>query len=128
MNESASTRAQQVARSVSTFERARTGRPPQSVAVVLAGDTLVATLHGALSPAEQALAQTPAGLALVQEFHRTLFASACGPLRQEVTRITGAEVREASAEVQGAAGTVVQVFLLAGTLGEETWSGTPPAP
>ena len=118
MDASGTTRAQQLARTVCAFERARTGRPPRSVAVVLGGDTLVATLHGALSPAEQALAQTPAGLALVQEFHRALFASACGPLRQEV--------RAAGAEVQGATGTVVLVFLLAGSPLAETWSGTPP--
>ena len=126
MDESASTRAQQLARSVSAFECARTGRPPKSVAVVLGGDTLVATLHGALSPAEQALAQTPAGLALVQEFHRALFASACGPLRQELERITGAEVREAGAQVHGGSGTLVLVFLLAGRLPAETWSEAAP--
>ena len=126
MDESGSTRAHQVARTVSAFERARTGRPPKSVAVVLGGETLVITLHGALSPAEQALAQTPAGLALVQEFHRALFASASGPLRQEVGRITGADVRAAGAEVQGATGTVVLVFSLAGSVPTETWSGTAP--
>src|SRR5687768_3779582 len=99
MDESGPTRAQQAARTVSAFERKRTGRLPKSVAVVLGGETLVATLHGALSSAEQAVAQTPAGLALVREFHRALFASACGPLRQEVERIAGAEVHEAGAEV-----------------------------
>ena len=126
MDESTPTRAQQVAWAVSVFERERTGRPPRSVAVVLGGETLVVTLHGALSPAEQALTQTPTGAALVQEFHRVLFASACGPLRREVERLTGVAVREVAAEVQGTTGILVQVFLLAGSVPAETWSGTAP--
>jgi uncharacterized protein YbcI len=126
MNESGSTQAQQVARTLIAFEREQTGRRPKSVAVVLGGETLVAILHGALSPAEQSLAQTPAGLALLQEFHRALLANACSPLWQEVGRITGTEVRAAGAEVQGATGTVVLIFLLAGSAPIVTWSGTAP--
>ena len=53
----------------------RTGHVPKSVTVVLSESTLVITLHGALSPAEKALAKSPAGAAQVQEFHRQLFAN-----------------------------------------------------
>ena len=42
------------------------------------------TLHGALSPAEKALAQSPAGAAQVQEFHRQLFIDSADALRQEI--------------------------------------------
>ena len=80
------------------------------MAVVLSGDTLLITLHGALSPAEKALAQNPEGAAKVQEFHRQLFASSADELRQEIKRITGVEVREAATEVETTTGTVVQVF------------------
>ena len=52
--------AQQIAQAAIAFEQQRTGHEPQSVAVVLSGDTLLITLHGALSPAEKALAQSPA--------------------------------------------------------------------
>jgi len=124
-DESGSSRARQLARAACSFERQRTGHPCDSVAVVLAADTLAVTLHGALSAAERDLAGTDAGAALVREFHRALFAGACGPLRQEVERITGTAVREASAEVQGATGTVL-VFLLAGGVAAENWSGVPP--
>ena len=132
MNESNSTMAQQIAQAASAFERQRTGHAPRSVTVVLSGETLVVTLHGALSPAEQALARTPEGAARVQEFHRQLFASSAESLRQEIKRITGVEVREATAEVEAGTGTVVQVFttgtvvqvfLLAGSVPAETWSG-----
>jgi len=135
MDQANSTAAQQIARAAVAFEQQRTGHVPQSVTVVLSGDTLVITLHGVLSPAEKALARSPTGAAQVQEFHRQLFANACGTLRQEIKRITGAEVREAVAEVEPETGTVVQVFtsdtsvqvfLLARSVPADTWSGDGP--
>jgi hypothetical protein len=71
----------------------------------------------------------------IQEFHRRLFASSSDSLRREIKRITGMEVREATAEVEpvtGAVvqafttGNVVQVFQLVGSVTTETWSGTGP--
>jgi uncharacterized protein YbcI len=127
--------AQQVAQAASDFQHQRSGHMPKSVTVVLSEDTLVVTLHGALSPAEQALAQSPAGAAQVQEFHRQLFANSCDSLRQEIRRITGAEVREAAAEVEATTGTVVQVFttgtmvqvfLLTRSITEDAWRGSAP--
>jgi uncharacterized protein YbcI len=132
---SSPTIAQQIAQAAVAFERQRTGHTPHSVAVVLGEGTLVVTLHGALSPAEQALARTPDGAAKVQEFHRQLFTDAAGPFRTEIRRITGVEVREATAEVEPATGTVIQVFttgtavqvyLLAGAVAAGSWSGADP--
>lgn len=131
MNKSNATAAQQIARAAIAFERQTTGHEPKAVTVVLSDHTLVITLDEALSPAEKALAGNPAGAAQVQEFHRQLFANASGSLRQEIQRITGAEVREAIAEVGTptgtlvkafTTGTVVQVFLLAHSVPAETWS------
>jgi uncharacterized protein YbcI len=125
--------AQQIAQAAIAFQRLRTGHEPQSVAVVLSGDTLLITLHGALSPAEKALAKSPAGAAQVQEFHRQLFTNSAEELRQEIKRITGVEVREASTEVEAVTGTVVQVFttgtmvqvfLLAQGVPAGSWSGS----
>ncbi len=119
------TMAKQIARAATAFQQQRTGHAPTSVSVVLSGDTLVVTLHGALSPAEQAMAKSPDGAAKVQEFHRQLFVTAADTLRQEIKRITGMDVREATAEVEPksgsvvqvfTSGTMVQVFLLSGTL------------
>jgi uncharacterized protein YbcI len=124
--------AHQIARAAIEFDHQTTGRVPKSVTVVLINDTLVITLHGALSPAEKALAMSQEGAAQVQEFHRQLFANASGALRQEIKRITGVEVREATAEVETTtgtvvnvftSGTVVQVFLLARGVSADTWSG-----
>ncbi len=69
----------------------------------------------------------------MQEFHRQLFNDSADPLRQEIKRITGVDVREATAEVETTTGTVVhvfttgtmvQVFLLAHGIPADTWSGS----
>jgi uncharacterized protein YbcI len=125
--------AREIARVACEFEQRKTGNPPKSITVVLVENTLVITLHGSLSPAELALAKSPAGAAQVQEFHRQLFENSAGSLRREIKRITGVDVREAAVEVAPASGsvekvfvtgTVVEVFLLAENLAGDIWSGT----
>ena len=122
--------AQQIANVAIAFEEQRLGRKPTSVTVVLGGNTLVITMHGVLSPAEQALAAGSAGAVQLQELHQQLFQFSSGPLRQEIVRITGLEICEdaknkATAAVQVfSIGTVVQVFLLAGRLPSDGWFGT----
>lgn len=125
--------AQQIAQAASDFEFERTGRMPKSVTVVLGQETVVITLHEALSPAERALAQSPVGAAQVQELHQRLFDNSSDSLRTAIKRITGIDVREASIEVEtktGAvvkaftSGTMVQVFLLAHGMPTESWSGS----
>jgi uncharacterized protein YbcI len=132
MEASTTDMAKQIARAATDYQRQRTGHAPHSVTVVLGGDTLVVTLHGALSPAEKALSATAEGAAQVQEYHRQLFAESCEPLRQEIKKITGVDVRQATAEVETRTGTVVQVFttgtmvqvfLLADNVADGAWSG-----
>jgi uncharacterized protein YbcI len=132
MKSDKATMAQQIAQAAIAFEQRRTGNHvPKSVTVVLSEGTLVITLHDALSPAERALAKTPSGAAQMQDFHRQLFANSSDSLRQEIKRITGMDVREATTEIEPASGavvqafttgTVVQVFLLDGVAPTETWS------
>jgi uncharacterized protein YbcI len=124
--------ARQVAEAVMAFQQQATGHAPEAITVVLSRDTLVVTLHEALSPAEKDMAKSPAGAAQVQEFHRLLFANSSQSLREEIRRITGAEVCEAVAEVEPASGAVVQaftssamvqVFRLAQSVPNDSWSG-----
>jgi uncharacterized protein YbcI len=110
MEKSTASVAQQIAEAAVAFERKRTGHVPESVTVVLGNDTLVITLHGALSPAERALAETPDGASQVQQFHRQLFKNSADSLRKDIKRITGVGVRDATTEVETKTGTVVQVF------------------
>jgi uncharacterized protein YbcI len=135
MDEAKLSMAQQVARAAGAYQQQRTGRTPKAVTVVLSGDTLVITLQNALTPAEQELARSPAGAIQVQEFHRQLFADSVAPLRHDIERITGIEVRETAAEVDTTAGTVVhaftngtmvQVFLLAKGMSQIAWNGDRP--
>lgn len=135
MDQPVLTMSQQIAQAASASEERRTGHAPKAVTVVLSDETLVITLHGALSPAEMALAKSPAGITQVQEFHRELFTNSSESLRQEIKRITGVEVREAAAEIETATGTVVQVFttgtmvqvfLLARGIPAETWRAIGP--
>jgi uncharacterized protein YbcI len=127
-----STMARQVAQAVMTFQQKTTGHAPKAITVVLSQDTLVVTLHEALSPAEKDMAKkSPAGAAKVQEFHRQLFVNSSQSLRDEIQRITGVEVREAIAEVEPMTGVVVQaftrssmvqVFRLARSVPGDSWS------
>lgn len=126
------TMAQRVAEAISVFQERRTGHPPKAATVVLSDDTLVVTLHEALSPAEKDLSRTPEGAAQVQEYHRQLFKNSVGLLLAEIKRITGVTVGEAAAEVEtttGAvvhaftSGTMVQVFRLAGRISTDAWNG-----
>jgi uncharacterized protein YbcI len=135
MDKTKLTMAQQVALAAREFQLQRTGYAPKAVTVVLSEDTLVITLHEALSPAEKALADSPAGAAQIQEFHRQLFQNSVETLRREIQRITGVAVREAAVEVEtttGAvvhaftSGTMVQVFQLAGGLTTHEWNGSGP--
>jgi uncharacterized protein YbcI len=124
--------ARQIAQSAVSLQEQRLGRRPTSVMVLLGGNTLVIAMHGVLSPAEKLLAARPAGIAKLQEFHQQMFQVSSGPLRQEITTITGLQVCEAIAEDKVTAeaivqvfpsGTMVQVFLLKGQLPAESWDG-----
>ena len=95
-----STMSKQIAEAAMASELKRTGHAPQSVTVVLTENTLVITLHGSLSEAEKAVAKNPVGAAQVQEFHKQLFANSSDWLREEIKRITGVAVREATAEIR----------------------------
>lgn len=129
MSKSKSAMADRVGEVASRFQQQRTGYAPKGVTVVLSDATLVITLHGALTPAEQAMSTSPAGAARVQEFHRQLFANSSAELRAEIARITGVEVNDAAGEVEttGAVahafrgGTMVQIFLMAGNVSAEKW-------
>jgi uncharacterized protein YbcI len=135
VDKSSSVMAQQVAQAVLDWQRQYTGSSSQAVNVVLNQDVLVIRLQGALSPAERAVARDPAAAEHLQEYHRQLFASSSNNLREEIKRITGVAVRDARLEVETmtgavmqrfATGTVVQVFLLAGAVPADVWSGGSP--
>ena len=88
----------------------RTGHNPKAVTVVASDETIVLTLHEALTPAEKILARSEAGAAKVEQYHRALFAVSCDELRKEIQRLTGKKVREAAVVVEPATGAIVHAF------------------
>jgi uncharacterized protein YbcI len=132
MNDATRTMAEEVADALSRFQRDRTGHAPRSVTVVLTDDTLVVTLHGALTPAEIELSRTEDGAARVQDYHRRLFLISQPSLVAEIARITGVAVKEAAVEIDPAtgavvhaftSGAVVQVFRMEGDIPIDVWKG-----
>lgn len=107
--------AEQIAQVVTAYQQQWTSHEPDSVSVVLSGETVLVTQNGALPPTDHATAQSQEDAAKVQESLGQFFVDAGDTLRQEIKRITGMEVREATAVVQVfTSGTIVQVFLLSG--------------
>jgi len=93
-----------------SMQSERTGHTPKAVTVVASDETVVLTLHEALTPAEKILARTESGAAKVEQYHRALFAVSCDELRKEIQRLTGRRVREAAVVVEPATGAIVHAF------------------
>jgi uncharacterized protein YbcI len=102
--------AKQLAEIALRLQGERTGHAPKAVTVVASEETVVLTLHEALTPAEKILASTESGAATVERYHRALFAVSCDELRREIQRLTGRKVREAAVVVESATGAIVHAF------------------
>lgn len=92
------------------MQASRTGHSPKAVTVVASDETVVVTLHEALTPAEKMLARSASGASQVEGYHRALFAVSCDELRAEIQRLTGRKVREAAVVVEPATGAIVHAF------------------
>lgn len=112
MNEplSSSQLSKELAQIALAMQSERTGHAPKAVTVVASEETVVLTLHEALTPAEKILASTESGAAKVEQYHRALFAVSCDELRKEIQRLTGRKVREAAVVVEPATGAIVHAF------------------
>jgi uncharacterized protein YbcI len=110
MDQTESTMVQQLAEAASAFQLQQTGHAPSDVTVVIEKDTLVVTLHEALSPAELALGSSPERAANLREFYQHLFRNSVESLRNDIERITGRKVREAAAQIEPGKGGVVHAF------------------
>ena len=91
MDQSQGTISQQIALAVRAFETRRTKHSREWVAVFMNEDTIVIALHGYLTAAEMALAQTPAGAVQVRESHRQLFTNVSATLLRKIKSIAGME-------------------------------------
>ncbi|MBI5764720.1 MAG: DUF2294 family protein [Planctomycetes bacterium] len=135
MDHPESAMARKIGEAVNAFEQRTGSHQHKTISVILSGQTMVITLHGALSPIEHTLAQSPIGADQLQKFHRRLFAGGSDSLREEIREITGVKVCEAITDVEPSTGTVsmvstsgavVHVVLLDGDVPAGTWSGNGP--
>jgi uncharacterized protein YbcI len=112
MSEFVSTSAlsKELAQIALAMQSERTGHTPKAVTVVASDETVVLTLHEALTPAEKILARSETGAAKVEQYHRALFAVSCDELRKEIQRLTGRKVREAAVVIEPATGAIVHAF------------------
>lgn len=107
---SSSQLSKELAQIALSMQAERTGHTPKAVTVVASDETVVLTLHEALTPAEKILARSESGAAKVEQYHRALFAVSCDELRKEIQRLTGRKVREAAVVVEPATGAIVHAF------------------
>lgn len=107
---SASALSKELAQIAMTMQSTRTGHAPKAVTVVASDETVVLTMHEALTPAEKILARTEDGATKVEQYHRALFAVSCDELRKEIQRLTGRKVREAAVVVEPSTGAIVHAF------------------
>ncbi len=92
------------------MQTTRTSHVPTAVTVVASDETVVVTMHEALTPAEKILARSERGASQVEDYHRALFAVSCEELRTEIQRLTGRKVRESAVVVEPATGAIVHAF------------------
>ncbi|MFN9368525.1 MAG: Na-translocating system protein MpsC family protein [Planctomycetia bacterium] len=102
--------SQELAQIALALQAERTGHTPKAVTVIASEETVVLTLHEALTPAEKILARTERGAAKVEQYHRALFSVSSDELRKEIQRLTGRRVREAAVVVEPATGAIVHAF------------------
>ncbi|MFZ4733771.1 MAG: Na-translocating system protein MpsC family protein [Pirellulales bacterium] len=110
MNESGTAVAKELAEIALSMQTTRTGHAPAAVTVVASDETVVVTMHEALTPAEKILARSERGASQVEDYHRALFAVSCEELRTEIQRLTGRKVRESAVVVEPATGAIVHAF------------------
>ena len=110
MAASAASVSKELAEIALAMQASRTGHTPKAVTVVASDETVVVTLHEALTPAEKVLARSASGASQVEGYHRALFAVSCDELRAEIQRLTGRKVREAAVVVEPATGAIVHAF------------------
>ena len=110
MNTSGPTMAHQIAQAAISLEKRLTGHERKWRVAFMNDDPIVIAVHASLTADEVAQTQCMGGGARIKEVHRALFAACRNSMRQEIERITGMEVSEASVDTEPAAGGVVLLF------------------
>ncbi len=113
----------ELAKAFVAFEKEYMGRGPKEAAAHIVRDLVVVRLKGILTPAEEHLAKTPDGIALVKKMRESLVEGAKDLLYAVVADITGRAVVSMHTDVSTRAGERVFVFTTDGPVGGSTFPG-----
>jgi uncharacterized protein YbcI len=102
-----------IATAITQFEQEHLGRGPQEVRAWIIQDMILVRLKRVLTPAEEKLAQDPAGYNLVKEVRRQLIESSRSILDEMILDLTGAQVISLHSDISVKTGERIIVFSLA---------------
>jgi uncharacterized protein YbcI len=105
-----------IATAITQFEREHLGRGPQEVRAWIIQDLVVIRLKKVLTPAEEKLAQDPAGQRLVKEVRTQLIEGSRSMLDEMILDLAGVRVVSLHSDISVKTGERIIVFTLADDL------------
>lgn len=108
----------EIAQEIVRFEKEYLGRGPVEARAFLVHDMILVRLRGVLSPAEQKVAETREGQALVKDTRRQLFESCRQVFEDHVNEITGCQVVSFHTDISTKTGERVIVLTVDANLDE----------
>ena len=105
-----------IATAITQFEREHLGRGPQEVRSWIIQDLILVRLKRVLTPAEEKLAQDPAGHRLVKEVRRQLIEGSRSMLDEMILDLAGVRVVSLHSDISVKTGERIIVFTLAENL------------
>lgn len=101
-----------ISESIIKFEKEFMGRVPIETITYIIKDIILVRLKGVLTPAEEQLAKTSEGAALVKETHVQLLEGARVLLRNIMIEITGCRIKSLHSDISTKNGERIIVFAL----------------
>lgn len=101
-----------ISKALIKFEKEYLGRGPQEVKTFILGDMILVRLKGILTPAEQHLAKTEEGKALVKQVRIQLIENSRLLLEEIIEDLTGASVISLHTDISTVTGERIFVFTL----------------
>lgn len=99
-----------ISEAVSKFEIEYMGRGPKLIRTFIVKDLIVVRLSGFLSPSEQKLADTPAGIELFKKVRTTLFEGGRGFLETLITEVVDVAIVSTHSDISTKTGEKIIVI------------------
>ncbi len=98
------------------FEKEYMGRGPREIQTRIIQDMIIARMKGVLTPAEEQLAKSGEGAALIKKIRDQLISSSRGLLEELLLKITGRRLVSLHSDISTKTGERVVVFVVDGDL------------